>query len=485
MTGETDLYFAVFKLADWTRTNIEYNLSTLTAEAVQTSTWVLENREGVCDELTNLFISFLRSVGIPARFVSGTVYTNINYAFGNHGWAEVYFPEIGWVPFDVTFGQYGWIDPSHVKLQDSIDSGKPSLDYSWLARNINVESAGLDINPKIQNIGNKIEQSISISVKPLKNSVGFNSYVPLEVTIKNLNDFYISSTIYISKAPGLLEPNAREVLLRPREEKKIYWTLKIPELNKDFIYTSELEAKTSFSDSAQNTIRYANNEKIYTKQEAANLIEELEELEEKSYLPDLDVTCTPDKKTYYLNDIALINCNVKNTGNTPFSNIQLCIDTCKSLDLGIAETKEIAFEIKIDELTDKIIITAKNNQLSKYSNIDIKTLIMPEISLEYEKFSIPYKDRKEFNFIIRTNTKITDIKIKINGIGSFKLDDIEGEYSVIFPIKGSSVKNNQLHIAVRYKDELNNSYDKDFIAEIDVTNTPAYLKMYDRMRKLF
>ena len=96
-----------------------------------------------------------------------------------------------------------------------------------------------------------------------------------------------------------------------------------------------------------------------------------------------------------------------------------------------------------------------------------------------------YKDRKEFNFIIRTNTKITDIKIKNNGIGSFKLDDIEGEYSVIFPIKGSSVKNNQLHIAVRYKDELNNSYDKDFIAEIDVTNTPAYLKMYDRMRKLF
>src|SRR3989344_4426933 len=120
--GEDDMYIAVTKIADWINNNVEYDLTTLTAEAVQKSSWVLENKQGVCDEITNLFISMLRSLNIPARFVGGVVYTNAGYYFGNHGWAEVYFPGYGWIPFDVTFGQYGWVDPSHVKLSGVEDS---------------------------------------------------------------------------------------------------------------------------------------------------------------------------------------------------------------------------------------------------------------------------------------------------------------------------------------------------------------------------
>src|SRR3989344_7328392 len=64
--GEDDLAEAVFKIGSWTKDNIEYDLNTLTAELVQNSVWVLNNKEGVCDELTALFIAMLRSVGIPA-----------------------------------------------------------------------------------------------------------------------------------------------------------------------------------------------------------------------------------------------------------------------------------------------------------------------------------------------------------------------------------------------------------------------------------
>lgn len=78
MKGESDYYKVVYELSDWTKTNIDYDLNTITAKAVKKSSWVLENRQGVCDELTNLFISMLRSVGIPARFVTGMVYTNID-----------------------------------------------------------------------------------------------------------------------------------------------------------------------------------------------------------------------------------------------------------------------------------------------------------------------------------------------------------------------------------------------------------------------
>ena len=135
--GEDDLYAAVFKIADWTKNNINYNLSTLTAEVSQKASWVLENRQGVCDELTSLFIALLRAVGIPARFVSGLSYTNSDLfpeKWGPHGWAEVYFPGYGWVPFDVTYGEFGWVDPTHIKFKDSIDSDEPSTYYQWLGR---------------------------------------------------------------------------------------------------------------------------------------------------------------------------------------------------------------------------------------------------------------------------------------------------------------------------------------------------------------
>ena len=80
--GEDDLYNVVWKIALWTHDNINYSLNTLTAEVSQNSRWVLDNREGVCDELTSLFIAMLRSLNIPARFVTGQSYTNVLNGFG-------------------------------------------------------------------------------------------------------------------------------------------------------------------------------------------------------------------------------------------------------------------------------------------------------------------------------------------------------------------------------------------------------------------
>src|SRR3989344_1388405 len=150
--GEDDLYSAVFKVADWTKNNIEYDLSTLTAEVSQKASWVLENKQGVCDELTSLFIALLRAVGVPAKFVSGMAYTNsplfpVNW--GAHGWAEVYFPNYGWVPFDVTYGEFGWIDPTHIKFRETVDSDDPSTYYQWIGRNADLKTKNLDVKANV------------------------------------------------------------------------------------------------------------------------------------------------------------------------------------------------------------------------------------------------------------------------------------------------------------------------------------------------
>src|SRR3989344_6019781 len=147
--GETDLSKVVFNLASWVDENVEYDLNTLTAGASQKASWVLQKKTGVCDEISTLFIAMCRSVGIPARFVSGISYTTSKLFDNNwqpHGWAEVYFPEIGWVSYDLTFGEYGYVDVTHIKLRDEFDPAEAATKYEWLANGVSLDASQLDLN---------------------------------------------------------------------------------------------------------------------------------------------------------------------------------------------------------------------------------------------------------------------------------------------------------------------------------------------------
>jgi transglutaminase-like putative cysteine protease len=70
---------------------------------------VLEGRRGVCQDFTHLMIGCLRSIGLPARYISGYILTHPSEgqvrligADASHAWVSVYCPEWGWVDFDPT-----------------------------------------------------------------------------------------------------------------------------------------------------------------------------------------------------------------------------------------------------------------------------------------------------------------------------------------------------------------------------------------------
>ena len=60
---------------------------------------------GVCQDHAHIFIGISRSLGIPARYVSGYLMMNdrIEQEAG-HAWAEAYVEELGWVGFDISNG---------------------------------------------------------------------------------------------------------------------------------------------------------------------------------------------------------------------------------------------------------------------------------------------------------------------------------------------------------------------------------------------
>jgi hypothetical protein len=70
---------------------------------------VLAQRHGVCQDFAHLAIACLRSLGLPARYVSGYLETvappgrpRLQGADSSHAWFAVYVPQLGWVDFDPT-----------------------------------------------------------------------------------------------------------------------------------------------------------------------------------------------------------------------------------------------------------------------------------------------------------------------------------------------------------------------------------------------
>lgn len=70
---------------------------------------VLRNRAGVCQDFAHLAIGCLRSLGFPARYVSGYLETlpppgqqKLIGADASHAWFAVYSPGEGWFEFDPT-----------------------------------------------------------------------------------------------------------------------------------------------------------------------------------------------------------------------------------------------------------------------------------------------------------------------------------------------------------------------------------------------
>ena len=70
---------------------------------------VFEMRAGVCQDLAHVAIAMMRSLGLPARYVSGYLMTRpppgkarLIGADASHAWFSVWAPPFGWVDLDPT-----------------------------------------------------------------------------------------------------------------------------------------------------------------------------------------------------------------------------------------------------------------------------------------------------------------------------------------------------------------------------------------------
>jgi transglutaminase-like putative cysteine protease len=98
-------------LSSYLRGNYRYSLGRNRADREQPlSSFLFETREGHCEYFASALAVMLRSIGIPARVVTGFLATEYNPLTGwhvvrmsdAHSWVEVWLPDRGWYGFDPT-----------------------------------------------------------------------------------------------------------------------------------------------------------------------------------------------------------------------------------------------------------------------------------------------------------------------------------------------------------------------------------------------
>ena len=74
-----------------------------TSEVHDSAAVAFKSGEGVCQDHAHVYIASARAVGMPARYVSGYIYTGDSNDAASHAWVDVWLgSELGWQSMDVT-----------------------------------------------------------------------------------------------------------------------------------------------------------------------------------------------------------------------------------------------------------------------------------------------------------------------------------------------------------------------------------------------
>lgn len=487
-----DLYEIEYIFAEYVRKNIAYDMSTLTSSANQKSSWVLANRRGVCDEITNLFISLNRAAGIPAKFTSGIAYTNLDELFGEswvpHAWAEVYYPGVGWVPYDVTYGQYGFIDAGHIKLLDSDESSSSNIDYTYLGNNVKIVPGEIVDDVQVLNYGENVHGTYAFDAEAYSDEIGFGSYDLISVDVTNTHGYYMVADLYLadtqdveiieSSKETLLNKtiHRKQVLLKPYDSTKVYWIIRINErLDRNYVYTFPMTVYNTYNDTSTTFITSRRDYKNFDYDYFVRFVDSSADKYSKSYSKNVFLECVPDRDSIYLEDSVNISCVLDNQGDKIFDEISICIDSeCSDRSLVIQKLDLMYSKSFQSEGLKNIEIKAYNDEFLKVSYVTINVLDKPIVSINSLSYpeAVEYSEPFDISFTLSKDSKSApkDMKVIVKSETAnveWSFPEFGEDKSFTLKSRGDALKprDNNYKITAYYSDENGKVYfvEKDFV----------------------
>ena len=468
-----DAVETLYNLGEYVRRNMNYSITQM---KVENSSWIMENKRGVCSHYTILFMALARSLGIPARFVSGVAYSNKDKVLREHAWAEVWLPEEGWIPYDITFGQYGWLDASHIIMKRSADVSS-SAEYSYRG---SIEIENLTINTSIIKRSGNARVPLEIRAFSYRESSGFDSYIPFEITIKNPNDYYVSVPVRVSVAPDVFGEKEKIAFIRPHDETKVFFIIHIPQLEEcELGCLAELAVEDSFGNSDGTEILIERNKPYVSLREAEEIVRAYSIKRES----EIDFYCKSEKEYYYDYENVSVICHAKSPNDVYVS---ICNQNiCKNLTLYEEQSNEVSLEIPAVVSNDTVqmqcvmlcIITREQRDVIAVSCVDTKLLATPEANItDIKDTETSYGSSGNLQLVIDTNVAL-----------SANLSIATDKYSESTPIflkKGSNIMpiemktwkmdvgNNDIHVSIEHEDKNGRHYtsERDFVFAVKDVN---------------
>lgn len=168
--GVSTQFDAVEKVVSWVVDHVRYVNPPVQYDAL----YSLRTGKGNCQNFSHLTAALLRNAGVPVRIINGVT---MNQPFhvswekgtltfkmgqGRHSWVEVWFPDLGWVPYDPQNMQF-FISNRFVRIEVGVDNSETKNDgrVRW------AQSSGARTKLTLQEtiVGNFLSDSIKVSAQ--------------------------------------------------------------------------------------------------------------------------------------------------------------------------------------------------------------------------------------------------------------------------------------------------------------------------------
>ncbi|MBI5844969.1 MAG: transglutaminase domain-containing protein [Deltaproteobacteria bacterium] len=173
--SSTTQFDATQKILTWVVDHMSYVLTPQSYEA----TYSFGSGKGNCQNYSHLAAALMRAVGIPARIVNGVTLSEpydidmgrsvltLKMAQGRHSWIEVWFPDLGWMPFDPQNTQL-YVSNRFIRIEVGVDNEETSHDglIRWSTM------AGADGRPEFRELIQPAFSSDKVAISGQKAAYG-------------------------------------------------------------------------------------------------------------------------------------------------------------------------------------------------------------------------------------------------------------------------------------------------------------------------
>lgn len=165
---------AVQRIVSWVVDHVRYVTPPVRYDAL----YSLESGKGNCQNFSHLSAALMRAAGIPVRIVNGVTFNQpfdiawqkgtltFKMGQGRHSWIEVWFPQLGWVPFDPQ-NTILFVSTRYLRIEVGVDNNETKND--GLLKWVQLRDAQ---KPKLQEVIAGNYNSDQINIKGTRQTYG-------------------------------------------------------------------------------------------------------------------------------------------------------------------------------------------------------------------------------------------------------------------------------------------------------------------------